>query len=67
MRSLDGRIHNGCVRVDDVGWNFGDNRIDFYVVQKSNSRKLSSNMTDSVDIVVNANCILQKYELFKLY
>ncbi|ORX64400.1 hypothetical protein K493DRAFT_372559 [Basidiobolus meristosporus CBS 931.73] len=27
----NGQIHNGCVRVDDQGWSFGDNQIDFMV------------------------------------
>ncbi len=62
----DGKIHNGCVRVDDVGWSFGDNRIDYYVLQKSNSEKLSSRMSNYVDIDINSNCVLQKYELQKL-
>jgi len=58
---IDGKIHNGCVRVDDVGWNFGDNHIDFYVLHKSNCEKLSSLINDHVDIIVNSNCVLQKY------
>ncbi len=58
---IDGKLHNGCVRVDDVGWNFGDNHIEFYVLQKSNSLKFSSHITNHVDIIVNSNCILQKY------
>lgn len=57
----NGKIHNGCLRVDDVGWSFGDNRIDFYVLQKSNYEQLSSQINNHVDIIVNSNCVIQRY------
>ena len=31
----NGNIHNGCLRVDDTGWSFGDNQIDFFIALKS--------------------------------
>ncbi|KAK9680842.1 hypothetical protein K7432_015822 [Basidiobolus ranarum] len=34
LRMPNGRIHNGCVRVDDKGWSFGNKQIDFLVGDK---------------------------------
>ncbi|KAI8881964.1 hypothetical protein K501DRAFT_324214 [Backusella circina FSU 941] len=31
----DGKVHNGCVRVDDKGWSFGKCQLDFFVLQFS--------------------------------
>ncbi|KAK9696031.1 hypothetical protein K7432_012686 [Basidiobolus ranarum] len=34
LKMPNGRTHNGCVRVDDNGWSFGNNQIDFLVGDK---------------------------------
>jgi len=32
----NGLVHNGCVRVDDEGWSFGDCQLDWFVLEYSN-------------------------------
>ena len=30
LPGTNGQKHNGCVRVDDVGWGLGNNHLDFF-------------------------------------
>ncbi|CAF4821997.1 unnamed protein product [Rotaria sp. Silwood1] len=57
----NGKIHNGCVRVDDVSWSFDGNHIDFYVLRKSNYEMLSPRVDGQVDITLNSNCVIKSY------
>jgi len=43
------KIHNGCVRVDDVGYGFGGKHVDWFVAKESNYEFLDSK--DSFDKV----------------
>ncbi|ORX95244.1 hypothetical protein K493DRAFT_301605 [Basidiobolus meristosporus CBS 931.73] len=60
----NGQIHNGCVRVDDQGWSFGDNQIDFmvgikkYYVQMDNKYE---NLLNYIDIA-HEECVPGVYK-----
>ena len=58
---LDGKIHNGCVRVDDVLGGPGLNHIDFYCLSKANYSVLSKVVDGQATIAANPSCVLQKY------
>ena len=64
--SLDGKRHNGCVRVDDVGYGLDNDHIDFYVLRKSNYEKLANRVNHRVDIHPYSNCVIKNYEEEKL-
>jgi hypothetical protein len=61
----NGKTHNGCTRVDDVSWSFGNNQIDWYVLRKANYEKLNaeSNVKSDgyVDIEYPSTCTLNNY------
>jgi hypothetical protein len=61
----NGKTHNGCTRVDDVSWSFGNNQIDWYVLRKANYEKLDaqSNVKSDgyVGIEYPSTCTLNDY------
>ncbi|KAI7869209.1 hypothetical protein BDF14DRAFT_1742002 [Spinellus fusiger] len=46
----NGMTHNGCVRVDDQGWSFGNCQIDFFVLQYTAYTSLSHVLPGRVTI-----------------
>eukprot|EP00347_Sterkiella_histriomuscorum_P009284 403341798 len=44
MPRTGGQRHNGCVRVDDRGWGFGSNHIDFFVAQEKNYHNIDDQL-----------------------
>ncbi|KAI8882171.1 hypothetical protein K501DRAFT_295389 [Backusella circina FSU 941] len=56
----NGRTHNGCVRVDDAGWGLDRCQIDFFVLQFSAYRELSSSLPSTVT-ATEKSCNIQNY------
>ncbi|KAI9308184.1 hypothetical protein BJ944DRAFT_237219 [Cunninghamella echinulata] len=46
----DGKVHNGCVRVDDEGWSFDDCQLDFFVLQFEAYKKLEKIIPEHVTV-----------------
>ncbi|KAK9721080.1 hypothetical protein K7432_003720 [Basidiobolus ranarum] len=61
LKMPNGRIHNGCVRVDDIGWSFGKNQIDFLVGDKKYYNQLDGKYSSRLSHVdfSRTNCKLQ--------
>lgn len=57
----DGKVHNGCVRVDDQGWSFGKCQLDFFVLQFSAYQKLEQKLPDKVTVAQKSNCKILNY------
>ncbi|KAK9717743.1 hypothetical protein K7432_005963 [Basidiobolus ranarum] len=61
----NGQTHNGCVRVDDQGWSFGDNQIDFMV----GLEKYYVEMDDKYDFnnvdITETDCTPGTYKTFR--
>jgi hypothetical protein len=55
-----GKTHNGCVRVDDVGWGLDSCQIDFFVLQFSAFQELSSSLPSTVT-ATEKSCSVQNY------
>ncbi|ORX92349.1 hypothetical protein K493DRAFT_225912 [Basidiobolus meristosporus CBS 931.73] len=61
LKMPNGITHNGCVRVDDKGWSFGNNHIDLLVGDKKYYDQISRNYGSKlsfVDISISS-CKLQ--------
>ncbi|ORX78737.1 hypothetical protein K493DRAFT_321172 [Basidiobolus meristosporus CBS 931.73] len=61
LKMPNGSTHNGCVRVDDKGWSFGNNHIDLLVGDKKYYEQIArtfGSRLDHVDISVTS-CQLQ--------
>jgi len=57
-----GDRHNGCVRVDDTGFSFGKNQIDWFVGLERNYKFLiKQDQLNRVDVAVSNNCKILKY------
>ncbi|KAI8886868.1 hypothetical protein K501DRAFT_292614 [Backusella circina FSU 941] len=56
----NGKIHNGCVRVDDVGWGLESCQVDFFVLQFSAFQELSSSFPSTVT-ATEKSCSVQNY------
>lgn len=56
----DGKIHNGCVRVDDEGWSFEDCQLDFFVLQYSAYKQLDKALPEKVH-VEKKDCQVKDY------
>ncbi|KAG0166682.1 hypothetical protein DFQ28_007013 [Apophysomyces sp. BC1034] len=56
----NGKTHNGCVRVDDVGWNLEECQVDLFVLLYSDYRALVSKLPDST-AVEKKRCTLKTY------
>ncbi|ORX61701.1 hypothetical protein DM01DRAFT_260588 [Hesseltinella vesiculosa] len=56
----NGQVHNGCVRVDDKGWSFGDCQLDFFVLQYTAYERLDSIVPETVD-VEQKQCTVKNY------
>ncbi|KAI8331675.1 hypothetical protein BC941DRAFT_456023 [Chlamydoabsidia padenii] len=56
----DGKVHNGCVRVDDKGWSFGGCQLDFFTLQFS-AYKILSNKIPSRVTVSQKKCKILNY------
>ncbi|KAJ1975809.1 hypothetical protein H4R33_006579 [Dimargaris cristalligena] len=54
----NGKTHNGCVRVDDEGWSFGDNQIDWYVETEANYKSLNAVVTEGAVDIVPTTCTI---------
>lgn len=57
----DGKVHNGCVRVDDEGWSFGGCQLDFFVLQFSAYQKLNDLIPEKVTVTENDSCKILNY------
>lgn len=57
----DGKVHNGCVRVDDEGWSFSGCQLDFFVLQYSAYQKLQDLIPEHVTVTQDANCKILDY------
>ncbi len=61
----NGKTHNGCTRVDDVSWSFGNGQIDWYVLKEANYEKLNAESSvksgGKVDIEYPSTCTLKNY------
>eukprot|EP00347_Sterkiella_histriomuscorum_P005940 403354680 len=51
-----GQKHNGCVRVDDQGWSFGSNHLDFFVAKEKYYHSLDSVLGITSIDYQKANC-----------
>jgi len=60
----NGRIHNGCVAVDDKGWSFGSCQLDFFVLAYENYLKMN---TPEHATVTKKKCKLLNYATTKDY
>ncbi|CEP19694.1 hypothetical protein [Parasitella parasitica] len=56
----DGKVHNGCVRVDDTGWSMGGCHIDFFVLQYKAYQILDTKLPEHVS-VVQKSCTVLNY------
>ncbi|ORZ14050.1 hypothetical protein BCR42DRAFT_417943 [Absidia repens] len=56
----DGKVHNGCVRVDDQGWSFGSCQLDFFTLQFSAYKILQKKIPSKVT-VTQKNCKILNY------
>ncbi|KXN72824.1 hypothetical protein CONCODRAFT_4321 [Conidiobolus coronatus NRRL 28638] len=57
-----GQIHNGCARVDDTSYSFGNNHIDLFSFYKTNYETIQKRFSkEQVNIQVGSNCKLLKY------
>ncbi|KAI9310072.1 hypothetical protein BX666DRAFT_2011674 [Dichotomocladium elegans] len=57
-----GKIHNGCLLVDDQSWSFKSNHIDLYVYERENYKALDKSYpTTEVDVYEGGNCKLLHY------
>ncbi|KAI8644282.1 hypothetical protein BD408DRAFT_430697 [Parasitella parasitica] len=54
----DGKVHNGCVRVDDHGWALGGCHIDFFVLQYKAYKLFDSKLPEHVSVVQKPCTIL---------
>ncbi|KAG2231304.1 hypothetical protein INT48_006415 [Thamnidium elegans] len=57
----DGKVHNGCVRVDDEGWSFSGCQIDFFVLQYSAYQKLQDILPEHVTVTEDSSCKILNY------
>ncbi|KAI9321441.1 hypothetical protein BX666DRAFT_1851034 [Dichotomocladium elegans] len=46
----NGKVHNGCVRVDDQGWSFEGCQLDFFVLEFAAYRILDKTLSDKVSV-----------------
>ncbi|KAI8083215.1 uncharacterized protein B0P05DRAFT_536530 [Gilbertella persicaria] len=60
LKLPDGKVHNGCVRVDDQSWSYGGCQIDFFVLQFSAYEKLTNVIPDRVT-AVQKHCTIKNY------
>jgi hypothetical protein len=56
----NGKVHNGCVRVDDKGWGLQYCQIDFFVLQFSAFKELSKTMPTTVN-ASQKSCHVKNY------
>ncbi|KAJ1980886.1 hypothetical protein H4R33_005368 [Dimargaris cristalligena] len=54
----NGKTHNGCVRVDDEGWSFGNNQIDWYVETEANYKTLNKVVSEGTVDIVPTTCTI---------
>ncbi|KAI8988135.1 hypothetical protein BDF20DRAFT_853975 [Mycotypha africana] len=60
LKLPDGKIHNGCVRVDDEGWSFDGCQLDFFVLQFTAYQELQDIIPDRVN-AVEKKCTIKNY------
>lgn len=60
LKLPDGKVHNGCVRVDDQGWSFDGCQIDFFVLQYSAYVSLKKKLPDNIH-ATEKNCKILNY------
>lgn len=60
LKLPDGKVHNGCVRVDDEGWSFDGCQIDFFVLQYSAYVSLKKKLPDNIH-ATEKNCKILNY------
>ncbi|ORX52487.1 hypothetical protein DM01DRAFT_1336861 [Hesseltinella vesiculosa] len=60
LKLPDGKVHNGCVRVDDQGWSFGSCQLDFFTLQFSAYQALDNKVPGHVT-VTQKKCKVQNY------
>ncbi|KAI9487336.1 MAG: hypothetical protein EXX96DRAFT_552728 [Benjaminiella poitrasii] len=60
LKLPDGKVHNGCVRVDDEGWSLDSCQIDFFVLQFSAYEKLVDEIPSKVT-VTEKSCEIKDY------
>ncbi|KAI8967168.1 hypothetical protein BDF20DRAFT_902117 [Mycotypha africana] len=56
----NGRVHNGCVRVDDEGWSFGGCQLDWFVLQFSAYQTLVDLVPEKVTVTAQ-DCEIKNY------
>lgn len=61
LKLPDGKVHNGCVRVDDEGWSFGSCQLDFFVLQFTAYQKLDNILPEHVTVTENSGCKILNY------
>ncbi|ORX99632.1 hypothetical protein K493DRAFT_299254 [Basidiobolus meristosporus CBS 931.73] len=54
LKMPNGHTHSGCVRVDDNGWSFGKNQIDFLVGSKKHYNQIDRKYSKRLDKVTIA-------------
>ncbi|KAI8350630.1 hypothetical protein EDC96DRAFT_519449 [Choanephora cucurbitarum] len=60
LKLPNGKVHNGCVRVDDEGWSMSGCHIDFFVLQYSAYKDLSKKLPNKLK-AVQKNCVIKDY------
>ncbi|GAA5797900.1 hypothetical protein HPULCUR_003296 [Helicostylum pulchrum] len=60
LKLPDGKVHNGCVRVDDEGWSLNGCQIDFFVLQYSAYKILTKKIPKSVTVKAQ-KCTIKNY------
>ncbi|KAG9292996.1 hypothetical protein G9A89_016358 [Geosiphon pyriformis] len=62
LQTPNGRRHNGCLVVDDTGWSFKGNHLDWFVFSEKNYKKMEHQKSiDKVDIHEGTGCKLLDY------
>ncbi|KAI9292484.1 hypothetical protein K502DRAFT_278873, partial [Neoconidiobolus thromboides FSU 785] len=58
----NGKKHNGCFKILDVGWSLGNNHIDLYVQDRKNYEKIQETFdADNVLVQFDSSCTVLKY------
>ncbi|CAO3629669.1 unnamed protein product [Mucor hiemalis] len=61
LRLPDGKVHNGCVRVDDEGWSMSGCQIDFFVLQFSAYKVLTKKIPKYITVKEKSSCQIKNY------
>ncbi|KAI9364166.1 hypothetical protein BD770DRAFT_424390 [Pilaira anomala] len=60
LKLPDGKVHNGCVRVDDEGWSLSGCQIDFFVLQYSAYKVLTKKIPKYITVKAQ-KCTIKNY------